>query len=64
MPGCPMEPKAVRRDSRDCAVRGSSCAPAPSSLLRWRLVRVPHSECPGEESSKSDDTAGGVVDGV
>jgi hypothetical protein len=34
MPGCPMEPKAVRRDSRDCAVRGSSCAPAPSSLLR------------------------------
>ena len=24
-----------------------------------RLARVAHSECPGEESSKSDDTAGG-----
>src|SRR5438046_2329667 len=24
MPGCPMEPKPVRRDSRDFAVRGSS----------------------------------------
>jgi transposase len=34
MSGCPMEPKAVRRDSRDFAVRGSSCAPAPSWLLR------------------------------
>ena len=34
MPGCSMEPGAVRRDSRDFAVRGSSCALAPSSPLR------------------------------
>ena len=33
MPGCSMEPEAVRRDSRDFAIRGSSCALAPSSLL-------------------------------
>jgi hypothetical protein len=29
----------------------------PSSPRRWRLARVPHSECPGGESSKWDDRA-------
>jgi NAD(P)-dependent dehydrogenase (short-subunit alcohol dehydrogenase family) len=31
MPGCSMEPGAVRRGSGDFAVRGSSCEPALSS---------------------------------
>jgi hypothetical protein len=34
MPGCSMERGDVRRDSRDFAVRGSSCAHALSSPLR------------------------------
>jgi hypothetical protein len=34
MPGYSMELEAVRRDSRDFAIRGSSCALAPSSPLR------------------------------
>jgi hypothetical protein len=34
MPGCSMQPREVRRCSRDFAVRGSSCAPALSSPLR------------------------------
>ena len=34
MPGCSMELGAVRRDSREFAVRGSSCAPGPSSPPR------------------------------
>jgi hypothetical protein len=44
MPGCPMEPKAVRRDSRDFAVHGSSCALAPSSFFAdgWPAFLVPN----------------------
>jgi len=43
------------RRCRGCGVRGSSCAPAPSSLHRSRLARVPRAECLRGGSSKSDD---------
>jgi hypothetical protein len=51
MPGCPREPKAVRRDSRDFAVRGSFCAhvtllhPCGSRWLRAGLGSSSRSPC-------------------
>jgi hypothetical protein len=59
MRGCSMEPGEVRRDNRAFAIRGSSCALGLSSPLRSRPDRVLRTECLGEESSRSDDRAGG-----
>jgi hypothetical protein len=54
MPGCSMEPRVVRRDSRAFAVRGSSCASAVKAkgtifaIVYRRLVpRLGHAQATG-----------------